>query len=59
MINRLFNGVEGKLTTSKWAIWSKASQDTALRDITDQVARGVLVRDPGGGRRTSYSLKLP
>jgi Fic family protein len=59
MINRLLNGFEGKLTTSKWATLSKASQDTALRDITDLVARGILVRDPGGGRSTSYSLKMP
>lgn len=59
MINRLHNGFEGKLTTSKWATLTKASQDTALRDITDLVERGILVRDPGGGRSTSYSLKMP
>lgn len=58
MINRLLNGFEGRLTTSKWATLTKASQDTALRDITDLVERGVLVRDSGGGRSTSYSLKL-
>lgn len=57
MINRLLNGFEGKLTTSKWATLTKASQDTALRDITDLVERGILVRDPGGGRSTSYSLR--
>jgi len=38
---------------------TKASQDTALRDITDLVVRGILIRDPGGGRSTSYSLKMP
>jgi Fic family protein len=59
MINRLLNGFEGKLTTSKWATLTKASQDTALRDITDLVERGILVREPGGGRSTSYSLKMP
>ena len=58
MINRLLSGYEGKLTTSKWATLTKASQDTALRDITELVERGILVRDPGGGRSTSYSLKV-
>lgn len=57
MLNRLLNGFEGKLTSSKWATITKSSQDTALRDITDLVERGVLVRDPGGGRSTSYSLR--
>jgi len=56
MINRLLDGFEGKLTTSKWAKIAKCSQDTALRDIDDLVARRVMVRDPGGGRSTSYSL---
>ena len=56
MINRLLDGFEGKLTTSKWAKIAKCSQDTALRDIDDLVARRVIVRDPGGGRSTSYSL---
>lgn len=56
MVNRLLNGFEGKLTSSKWAKITKTSQDTALRDITDLVERGILVRDPGGGRSTSYSL---
>jgi Fic family protein len=36
---------------------TKASQDTALRNITDLVERGILVRDPGGGGSTSYSLR--
>jgi Fic family protein len=56
MIDRLFNGFEGKLTSSKWAQLAKCSQDTALRDIDDLVAKGVLAKDPGGGRSTSYSL---
>jgi len=57
MINKLFEGFEGKLTSSKWAKITKCSQDTALRDILDFVERDVLVKDPGGGRSTSYSLK--
>ena len=56
MINRLLNGFEGKLNTSKWAKLAKASNDTALRDIQDLVEKGILVRDEGGGRSTSYSL---
>jgi Fic family protein len=56
VINRLLNGFEGKLTSSKWAKLTKSSQDTALRDIDDLVKRGVLAKDPAGGRSTSYSL---
>lgn len=56
IINRLLNGFEGKLTTSKWAGLAKCSQDTALRDIEDLIKRGVLAKDAGGGRSTSYSL---
>lgn len=56
VINRLLNGFEGKLTSSKWAKLAKCSQDTALRDIDDLVKRGVLVKEPGGGRSTSYTL---
>ena len=56
MINRLLDGFRGKLTTVKWAKLTKCSHDTALRDIQDLVARGVLVRNSAGGRSTSYSL---
>jgi len=56
IVNRLLDGFEGKLTTSKWATIAKCSSDTALRDILDLVERGVLVRNPGAGRSTSYSL---
>ena len=57
VLNRLLDGFEGKLTSSKWAKLTKSSPDTALRDITDLVERGVLVRDGAGGRSTSYSLR--
>jgi Fic family protein len=56
VINRLLDGFEGKLTSSKWAKVAKCSQDTALRDIDDLVRRGILVKDAAGGRSTSYSL---
>ena len=58
VLNRLLDGFEGKLTSSKWAKLAKCSQDTASRDIEDLIARGVLVKDAGGGRSTSYSLIL-
>jgi Fic family protein len=56
VLNRLLDGFEGKLTSSKWASIAKCSQDTAYRDILDLVERGALQKDPGGGRSTSYSL---
>lgn len=56
VLNRLLDGFEGKLTTSKWAKLAKCSHDTALRDILALVERGILVRNPGGGRSTSYGL---
>ena len=56
IVNRLLNGFEGKLTSSKYAVLAKCSQDTAARDIEDLSAKSILVRDPAGGRSTSYSL---
>jgi Fic family protein len=56
MLNKLLDGFEGKLTSSKWAKIAKCSQDTALRDILDLVNQGVLVKNTAGGRSTSYSL---
>jgi Fic family protein len=56
VLNRLLDGFEGKLTSSKWAALGKSSQDTASRDIDDLVKRGILVKDAAGGRSTSYSL---
>ncbi|MCY3733650.1 MAG: Fic family protein [Chloroflexi bacterium] len=58
VLNRLLDGFEGKLTTSKWAKLAKCSQDTALRDIAFLVDHGVLTRNPGGGRSTSYDLLM-
>lgn len=59
MLSKLLDGIEGKLTSSKWAKMAKCSQDTALRDIVDLVDRGILAKDPAGGRSTSYSLLQP
>jgi Fic family protein len=56
ILNRLLDGFEGKLTSSKWALIEKCSPDTALRDIADLVQQGLLRKNEGGGRSTSYSL---
>jgi len=56
LVNRLLDGFEGKLTSSKWAAIARCSPDTALRDITDLLARGVLRKSDAGGRSTSYEL---
>ena len=56
MINMLWDGFEGKLTTSKWAKINKCSTDTALRDIQDLVRKGILERTDAGGRSTGYEL---
>jgi Fic family protein len=56
VLNRLLDGFEGNLTTSKYAKLVKCSQDTALRDLQPLVDKGILVRNPKGGRSTSYAL---
>lgn len=59
VLNRLLDDFEGKLTSSKYAKLAKCSEDTALRDIKALVERGVLVKNEGGGRSTSYSIVAP
>lgn len=59
VINRLLDGFQGHMTSSKWAKLAKCSQDTAARDIQELVAHGIFKRNPGGGRSTSYSLVEP
>jgi Fic family protein len=56
MINRLLDGFEGKLTSSKWAKLAKCSQDTALRDITALLECGILYKTDAAGRSTGYEL---
>ncbi len=57
MINKLFEGFEGKLKTSKWAKITKTSSDTALRDIKDLVEKGILQQSAEGGRSVNYILR--
>lgn len=58
ILNKLLDGFEGKLTSSKWSILGKCSQDTAARDIDDLIKKNILKKNPEGGRSTSYSLIL-
>lgn len=58
LINRLLDGFDGKLTSSKWAAIAKCSPDTALRDIQDLLVRGVLQKSEAGGRSTSYAINF-
>ena len=56
LINRLLDGFDGNLTSSKWSKIAKCSQDTALRDIGDLQRRQILAKDEAGGRSTNYYL---
>ena len=56
ILNKLFDGLEGKLQTSKWAKMTKTSTDTALRDIKDLVDKGILEQTKEGGRNSNYCL---
>ncbi len=58
VLNRMLNGFKGHMNTSKYAKMAKCSLDTALRDIRDLLERGLLVKNPGGGRSTSYRLPV-
>ena len=58
VLNRLLDGIEGKLATAKWAKMTQSSHDTALRDIKDLIERGALRQEEGGGRSTRYALVL-
>jgi len=58
MINKLLDNFFGKLNTSKWAKIAKCSQDTALRDIQDLMSKGILLKEAGGGRSTSYRINI-
>jgi Fic family protein len=58
MLNKLLDGFDGNLTSTKWAKVSKCSADTALRDIQDLIDKQALVKTTGGGRSTSYKVKF-
>lgn len=56
MLNKIFDGFEGKLQTSKWAKINKTSTDTALRDIKDLIQKGILQQTAENGRNANYEL---
>lgn len=56
VLNRLLDGFEGKLTARKWAAIAKCSMPTAQRDIKELTDRGLLIRNEGGSKNTSYSI---
>lgn len=57
ILNKLFDGFNGKLSSSKWAKITKCSSDTALRDIQDLIKKGILQKEIAGGRSTNYELR--
>ena len=57
LINKLLDGFEGKLTSSKWVKIAKCSKDTAIRDMNDLINKDILQKEAPGGRSTNYELK--
>ena len=57
LLNKILDGFEGKLTSSKWAKIAKCSKDTAIRDINDLIDKDILKKEEAGGRSTNYELK--
>jgi len=58
ILNRMLDGFDGNLTSSKWAKIAKCSQDTAHRDILELIELSLLKKEDGGGRSTAYNLNL-
>lgn len=56
LLNKLMDGFDGKLTSSKWAKIAKCSKDSAVRDINDLIDKGILQKEVAGGRSTNYAL---
>jgi Fic family protein len=57
LLNKLLDGFDGKLTSSKWAKMTKCSEDTAIRDINDLKDKNILQKEAAGGRSKTYELK--
>ena len=60
VVNRLFEagpgGFQGGLTNRKYRGITKTTRETAKRDMADLAAKGILKKNPGGGRSASYDL---
>lgn len=57
LLNKLLDGFDGKLKSSKWAKIAKCSADTALRDIKNLIDKGILRQEQPSGRSTNYALE--
>ncbi len=57
LLNRLLDGFDGKLTSTKWAKIAKCSKDSAIRDINDLINKDILQKEAAGGRSTHYEIK--
>jgi Fic family protein len=58
MLNKLLDGFDGKLSSSKWSKIAKCSKDSAIRDINDLIEKNILQKEAAGGRSTNYELKV-
>ncbi len=59
VLDRYLDGRKGSLTARTWATIAKCSLSTAERDIRELLEAGVLSRNPGGSKNTSFSLLSP
>ena len=58
MMGKLLAGLEGKLTSGRWAAMTRCSPDTAQRDLKELLELKLLVKNPGGSKNTSYALRV-
>jgi len=58
MIIKMLSGIDGKMTSAKWALMTKTSSDTALRDLHDLIQKGVILKEGENKKGASYILKL-
>lgn len=56
LLNKILDGFDGNVTSSKWAKIAKCSKDIAIRDINDLIDKNILQKDTAGGRSTNYKL---
>jgi len=56
LVNKMLDGIDGKMTSSKWAKMAKCSKDSAVRDINELIDLGILTKEAAGGRSTNYEL---
>jgi Fic family protein len=58
MLNRVLDGFNGKLTARKWSVITGSSMPTAARDIKELIDLGLLIRNEGGSKNTSYRIPV-